>query len=138
MRTPFLLLVPVLLWGCQVDEIACDDSLMASVSISVTDLDGNPVSPTTLTYTVDGGEEQEADCLNADCSEAAAGWEVPGEFEITGTVKEELAGDPCCWYDDRVTETLVIEQGECHVDGQPLSLMLDIDQMICADTEECG
>ncbi len=120
-------------------ETNCDAAAMASVSIAIIDADGNAVAPTSITFTLDGGEERDADCMNDDCSEAVAGWEEPGEFVITARYEADVEGDPCCWYNDSITETITIEQDECHVAGQSLDLVLDPTQMICADaTDECG
>ena len=132
------LLSPLLLLACE-PETVCDASAMASVTISVTDLDGEPLSPTALTYTVDGGQAQDAECMNADCSSAVAGWEQAGAFAITAVLDEELEGAPCCWYLDSQTVEVEVTQGECHVDGQQVEIQLDPDALVCADsTEDCG
>jgi len=132
-------LTPLTLIACDGGETNCDAMAMASVSLTVVDPSGEPVAPTAFTFTLDGGEEREVDCMTDDCSEAVAGWEEPGEFVITASYDADVEGDPCCWYHDSVTETITIEQDECHVIGQAVELVLDPAQMICADaTDECG
>ena len=128
----------LLLTACD-EETVCDASAMASVTITVTDLDGEPLSPTALTYTIDGGQAQDAECMSDDCSSAVAGWEQAGVFEITAVLDEEMEGDPCCWYLDSQTVEVEVTQGECHVDGQQVEIQLDTDALVCADsTEDCG
>lgn len=138
MKTLILSAATLGLVACTDHEVACDLSASASVSIIVTDTAGLPLAPTTLTYTVDGGEELAADCINDDCSEAVAAWEVAGEFVITATYTGPVEDDDCCWHDDQVQETVIIEQGECHVVGQTLTLVLDPEVMNCADDSGCG
>ncbi len=135
---PCFLMVPLALVACESDELACDASAMASVTLSVVDAEGEPVAPTSLTYSIDGGEEREADCMDGDCSTAVAGWEEPGEFLIIASYEAQTE-DPCCWYSDYVSATVTVEAGECHVDTQALEIVFDTEQMVCADSEEeCG
>ncbi len=138
-RTLTLATAALTLIACDGGETNCDAMAMASVTIHVVDAAGDPLAPTELFYTLDGGAETQVDCMNDDCSEAVAGWENPGEFHITARYEADVEGDPCCWYSDSASETVTIGQGECHVDGQIVTLTLDPDQMICADaTDECG
>ncbi len=111
---------------------------VASVSLSFVDLEGNPVSPTEATYRVDGGEELPVECTNEDCTEAVAGWEQAGTFEITVVYHEPVEGEPDCWYTDQVTETVEVAQGECHVEGVQLTIELDTTFVDCLMGTQTG
>jgi len=130
---PFLLLA-----ACPVDPgIECSTLAAASVTISVTDPDGSPLAPTSVTWSVDGGAPTAAECMNEDCTEFVAGWEVEGEITVSAELSGEVSGDPCCFYDSTDSELVTIElDGDgCHVVGQSITLVLDPSETDCAD---CG
>ncbi|MBM4393042.1 MAG: carboxypeptidase regulatory-like domain-containing protein [Deltaproteobacteria bacterium] len=112
-------LLPLLLVACELDEPdngnVCTEIAMASVSLSVADLDGAPVTDATVTYTVDGGEA--TDCNPWADGQYACGWEQPGTIVVT-VAKEGF-----------VTVTEAVEVGmtddECHVEGEVLAVTLE-------------
>ena len=128
--------LPLFVPACDVGGTDCTTQAVASVSITLQDAEGNPVSASEITYTVDGGAEQSAECMDDDCTTAVAGWEVAGDFVITAIYDEPHPTDECCWYYDSATAEVSVAEGECHVDGQTLALTLDPDALACAD--ECG
>ncbi len=117
------------------EPMACDDMAVASVSIQVVDVDGNPLAATSVTYTVDGGAEQQAECLSEPCTEWVAGWEVEGEFEITVLYEETDPEDELCMWSASAVESVSVglTEDECHVDGQVLEVTLD-PEYACADS----
>ncbi len=112
-------LLPLLLVACEIDDPnngnACTDIAMASVSLSVADLDGLPVTDATVTYTVDGGASM--DCESWDDGQYVCGWEKPGTIVVT-VEKEGFV---------TVTETLEVgmTEDECHVEGEVLAVTLE-------------
>lgn len=134
-----LAIVPILslaftLSACE-EVVECTDLAAASVNIQIVDVDGNPMVPTSVTYTVDGGAEQEAECVNEPCTEWVAGWEVEGDFEITVSYEEVDPEDELCSWSDSVTESVSVglTEDECHVDGEVLEVTLD-PEYACADS----
>jgi hypothetical protein len=111
----------------------CTTEAIASVNIEVVDQAGAPIAPSSLVYTVDGGPEREAECMNADCSDAVAGWEETGVYVIVATLTDSLPTDPLCAYDaeDEVTVEVVMNEGGCHVDSEQVVLVLDTESIVC-------
>ena len=119
--------------------VACTEIAIASVTIDVVDQTGAPLSPTTITYSLDGADAVAAECIDEGCTSFVTDWEVPGEFTIVATWHEDTA-DPCCWYDDYVTQTVTVGMTEdgCHVVPEAITLTLDTSLLACADGDECG
>ena len=115
------------------EEQVCDASAAVSVAITVVDQDGAQVPEAVVTWSVDGGEPQNADCMNDVCF---AGYEVAGEFTITATY-DWTSDDGCCWASDTATANVTVEQGECHVVGQSVTLTLDT-TVACVDQGDTG
>ena len=119
--------------------VYCTDIAFASVNIDVVDQDGAPLSPTTIGYTLDGGESLPAECIDDDCTSFVAGWEAAGDFAITATWTEDTA-DPCCWFEDYASQSVTVGMTEdgCHVVPESMTITLDTTLLACADSEECG
>src|SRR5262245_14915151 len=90
MRTPpsFLLLAAAVVVpfvpACS-PPVACLDYAVTSVSINVVDDQGAPVPTAHVTFSIDGGPEQDAECFgfedpSAGCTEWDAAWEKAGHF----------------------------------------------------------
>ena len=62
--------------------IGCTDIAIASVVVNVEDLDGQPVEGAVVTWSVDGGEVQEAVCDIAPCSRFVLGYEQAGVYHV--------------------------------------------------------
>jgi hypothetical protein len=91
----------------------CTTEARASVTVLVTGDDGQPLTPDGVTFQVDGTDPQEAQCVNASCTQWVAGWELTGSFEITATLGAEAT----------VGSTVVgLDATGCHVHGQTLTL----------------
>lgn len=69
--------------------VACPTIASASVQVTVVDAQGAAVVDAKVTYAVDGGAEQQADCVlpagSAGCSQWVAGWERTGSFVVRAT-----------------------------------------------------
>lgn len=80
-------LVLALVAGCGdtgVDEVACTTEARHSVVVRVVDVVGVPLAGATVTYRVDGGPVQTAECLEPlqACTVFVAGSELAGQFAI--------------------------------------------------------
>ena len=97
------LLIPLLaVLGCESTQCKIGD--VASVTVSVFDASGAPLSPDALTYAVDGEDGGDCEPLDAGSTEFTCGLEEPGSFVVTaevdgyyfsGAVEVELAADEC-------------------------------------------
>jgi hypothetical protein len=101
------------LLSCISHPSTCDNAAAGSVNIRIVDESGTPLTPDSVSWSVDGGETVNAECVNAACSEWVAGWEVAGEI----TVVAELGSS-------KATAKTDIERGECHV--VPYTVMLEL------------
>lgn len=115
------------------DGVDCDLSAVVSVSVSVVSTDGTPVDEAVVTYTVDGGEELTADCIDGVCF---LGYELAGEFSITASY-DWTSNDGCCWANDSETQVVTVIKGECHVETQSVTIALDTD-VTCVDQGDTG
>lgn len=113
------LLVPVLafvvaLAGCP--EPDCDTMAALSVLVTVVDEAGDDIDDVTVTYAPNGQNVQ-------DCEDMpdgwACGWEVSGPIEIVVQADGYLTH----------TETVVVTEGECHVEQQTVEVVLEEDDV---------
>ncbi len=113
--------------------VDCTASAAGSVNVSIVDQDGAALVPETVSYTVDGGDALDADCVGDPCTEYVAGWEVSGEITVTATYYREHEKDPLCSYEDSASETVTVEMTAdgCHVQPQTMTLQLDTTQELC-------
>ena len=118
LRSLALLALVPLLPACA-NSIACTTEAVASVSVTVLDEAGQRVQDARVTFTRDGGAEEQADCVpsttGSGCSGWVAGWEQPGDFVIKAT-----SADGTRQAQGQVT----VDDGTCHVEGQSLQLTL--------------
>lgn len=91
MRRASLALLGAALVGCGDSSsggdpgVVCPAIAAGSVQVSVVDAQGAAVLDAKVTYSVDGGAEQPADCValsGAGCSRWVAGWERTGSFVV--------------------------------------------------------
>ena len=107
---------------CVLGAIACDSmpscdlSAVASVTVSVLDGSGQPVTPSSVTYTVDGSAPADCESLGGDGSEYICGWEVDGDFEI-------LVSTSSGSYTESVSVGLTMDG--CHVQGTFVDVVVD-------------
>jgi hypothetical protein len=122
------LVLPILA-ACETEEIMCPSIAAASVMVEVIDQNGDPIVPTALTYTIDDGEEIDATCEG--CSEFVLEFGIIGTFDIRATLNEPMEDDPLCWYMDSDNATAVVEDGECFVSTEHVTLVLDTSIIAC-------
>lgn len=117
--------------------IACDEMAVASVIVHTVDLDGAPVRASSVTWqTADGMEEEVlADCADEGCTSWIAGYEVPGDISIEGTVDQPTEVPECRLHDTAYTTVMVPMDGDgCHVVTQEVTLVFDM----TAASWDCG
>lgn len=100
--------------------IACTTEARSSVTVKVVDAQGMPVTDAVVTYTVDGGASQNAECVNplggmGNCQEWVAGYEIAGNFVITATSADGMK---------TATQMVTVAKDECHVISQTATLTL--------------
>ncbi|MDP6934855.1 MAG: hypothetical protein QGG40_18180 [Myxococcota bacterium] len=125
----------VCLTGCE-EDLACDDWVAASVSVSVIGSDGELVTHDDLqvSFTVDGGDVEQAECIGEPCETWVAGWEQAGVFVVTA----EIDGGDCGTETVRAEETVEVhvDAEGCHVNTRVLTL--DLDTMDAGSDSGCG
>jgi len=102
----------------------CTDLEAASVSVTLTNRDGEKVSDGTVTFTVDGAATQ--DCESYTDGEYICGWEQSGHIVVTAIA--DGYGD--------VTGEVDVAADECHVTAEHIDLQLD--SRDCAAVEPVG
>ena len=111
-QLPFFLLLLPLLAACPAG-VDCDTSAAYSANVTVLDENGDAIDDADVAYAVNGNV--------TDCDAVEGGWacgaEVAGEMTI-------IARKPGYF---EATELLDIEQGECHVVAQDVTLQLELD-----------
>ena len=81
MRNTFMV-ATIALAGCPVEEEACTDIAMASVTVKVSTADGEAPDELVVEYSVDGGA---AEPCEPGGDTFTCGWEHAGLFSITAT-----------------------------------------------------
>lgn len=89
------------------DPIVCTTEARASVVVQVVDAAGAPLAGATVSYRVDSGPEQTAECSETAgaCATFVAGREVVGDFSI----RAEKAGSQAA------TASVTVQRDVCHV-----------------------
>jgi hypothetical protein len=102
----------VLLSGCP--PVVCTEIAFAALTVSIQDTAGSPIDSSLLevTFTVDGGGSTPCDDVGDGW---VCGWETSGDLVVTARADG---------YED-AEATVTIARGECHVEGQTLTLTLD-------------
>jgi hypothetical protein len=108
-----------LMAGCADDDtttdgIACTAEARSSVTVTVVDGNGDPVTDATVTYTVDGGDPQQAEPFPD--GTFVAGWELAGTFTVTAQKDGFLPAQE--------TVTVAMDEVGCHVVSQTVQLVL--------------
>lgn len=118
LRSLVLLALAPLLPACG-GSIACTAEAVASVSVTVVDEAGQRVEDARVTFTRDGGAEEQAECvpvvMGTGCARWVAGWEQPGDFVIKATSADGAR---------QAQGQASVDDGTCHVEGQSLQLTL--------------
>lgn len=99
--------------------VACTTEARASVQVTVVDVMGVAVLDATVTFSVDGGAEEDAECVRTaaagGCEEWVAGFEQAGAFVVRAESADGAAKDE---------ESVKVTKGECHVTTQTVTLTL--------------
>ena len=94
----------------------CPGVVYPSVEVDVVDARGADVCDARVTFTVDGGPEQEAQRTTRGlCSRWSTAWERAGVHVVTATSADGLRS---------VTGQVTVTQGECNVRPESLTLVL--------------
>ena len=93
-------------------DISCDTSASASVNVVVTDTLAAPLTGASVTWALEGGEPALCEAFG---TQFACGWEVAGTLTITASAPGYLSQ----------SQDVVVEQGQCHVESQNLTLRLE-------------
>lgn len=99
--------------GCPT-EPACDLMAVASLNVTLVDIDGIDITEADVSFSTDGGGTF-APCDEAIVGEWVCGYEVAGDI----TVRAESVGYTAA------EQTVTIAEDECHVIGQDLQLTLE-------------
>lgn len=102
------------------EGVYCTLELRASVTVRVVDARGNPQRDARVTFTRDGGAEQQALCNGSeqrkdDCDWWVTGYEQAGEYVITATSTDGQRS---------VRQSVSVTEDECHVHTQQVTLTL--------------
>lgn len=108
-----------LLAGCEEPDAKCNTMAAASVMLEVTDQNGDPIEGVTAEFSSDGATVEEL-CEELDGT-FVCGYEVAGPIVVTISAPGQVTH----------TETIVVEAGECHVQG--VSLTVALEPVECTD-----
>lgn len=122
-----LLVVTTAACGFDDDEIddaggACTTELVPSVEIAIINASGSPLPGATVTYSVEGQNELEAECidpmdaLSGECTVFTAGWEITGDFIIVAEKQGFQRAEAAV--------TVEMDEAGCHVVTQEIDLVL--------------
>jgi hypothetical protein len=126
------------LLGCASDEpVDCAEYAALALQVDVTDSEGNPLPGATVSFRVDGGDEQQASCLDADdpadCTSFATAYEVAGTYDVLVEYTLPTA-DGSCWHADARTAAVTVGADECHVIPEQVTVAIDTSIVACSDT----
>lgn len=116
MHKTMMCVIPMLVMGCDsvVEDISCTLDLRYSVTVSVEDDAGDPVTDATVTYSVDG--ETPVACEQAMDGLYPCGPEIEGDITVSATA-DGLGTDE---------QTVTVSADECHVITESVTLILPI------------
>jgi hypothetical protein len=102
--------------------IGCTDEALASLVVTVVDEGGHPVPDAWVTFRLDGGPQQEAECLQSLdatspelCLRWVTAWEASGDFLVEAT-----SADGSRFARKQVS----VGRGLCHVNPEQVQLVL--------------
>jgi hypothetical protein len=119
-RAALLLAVSAVLPACELPSSFCTLEARASVRVQVVDAQGNPQRNARVTFTRDGGPEQQAWCngveaTSGNCDGWSAEYERPGLFVLTATSADGQR---------TVQQQVTVTEDECHVHTETVQLTL--------------
>jgi hypothetical protein len=127
MRVFIVLPLCVILSACGLPDLLDNDDIgfcsynsLPSVVVTVVNPVGTIVDDARVTFRLNGGPEQVAECnpgksTSGGCTEWVAEWERPGVFTLTAT---SLNGE----HTDQ--QQISVSEDECHVNTEKVTLML--------------
>jgi hypothetical protein len=105
--------------GSSGDPVTCTLEARSSVQVTVVDVMGIPALDATVTFSVDGGVEEDAECVSTaaagGCEAWVAGYERAGVFVIKAMSADGTA---------KAEESVTVAKDECHVISQMVELKL--------------
>ncbi|WP_257457672.1 Ig-like domain-containing protein [Archangium lipolyticum] len=120
--TAAVLAVSALLPACEVPiSEYCTLEARPSVQVTVVDAQGNPQRDARVTFTRDGGPEQQAQCnggrdpQQGNCDTWVTEYERPGQFVIKATSADGQRS---------VQQQVTVTEDECHVRSESVKLVL--------------
>lgn len=101
-------------------QVNCTLEARASVNVKVVDAQGMAVTDAVVTFSVNGGADEMAECVNpvggmGTCQEWVAGWERDGNFTVTATSADGMK---------TATQMVTVTKDACHVQPQSVTLTL--------------
>lgn len=123
---PLLALLPLFACGLEFPgydgdgTVECTLEARSSVQVTVVDSRGRPQRDARVTFTLDGGAEQEALCdggsgQKGDCSSWVTAYEQAGDYLITATSAEGTR---------TARRQVTVTRDLCHVKGESVTLTL--------------
>ena len=100
--------------SCHEKSQICDHADAGSVNVRISNEQGAPLTPDSVTWSVNGGSFQDAECVNRGCSEWVAGWEVSGAITVSAKLGNTIT-----------TSSATVLQGQCHVIPQSIHFQLE-------------
>ena len=121
MRIAAILTLSAVLPACgNFNQTFCTLEARASVQVNVVDPRGNPQRDARVTFTLDGGPQQQALCNGSEqtqgnCDNWVTGYEQPGDYVITATSADGQR---------TARRSVSVTEDECHVQSQTVTLTL--------------
>jgi hypothetical protein len=115
-----VLAVSAVLPACSPFQSVCTLEARASVQVRVVDTRGNPQRDARVTFTRDGGPEQQALCngshqVQGHCDTWVTEYERPGQYVITATSADGQR---------TARQSVSVGEDKCHVQSQSVTLTL--------------
>ena len=115
-----LLIATLCACGSRDANTVCTEEARSSVNVTVVDSHGRPQRDAHVTFTLDGGAEQEALCdggagQRGDCSSWVTNYEQAGRYVITATSADSTR---------RAHQEVTVTRDTCHVNSTSVTLTL--------------
>jgi len=120
-----MIAVTMIVIGCANDsiddggQVACTEEARSSVTLDVVDENSDPLTDATVTFTIDGGSTEEAECFDSStngCSDYVLAYEQAGVFNIAVSKDGYITAEESI--------TVGMTDDGCHVDGQVVTITL--------------